>query len=81
MGPETIQQNQKQVAMSCGKKVMSKDQANKLLYAVRNKSVGMSDKKIQRMYYCHECSGWHMTSMTLNKLYQSQKLKKKKSKK
>jgi hypothetical protein len=78
MGPETIQQNQKQVAMSCGKKLMSKDQANRLLYAVRSRNENrMGDRKIKRMYYCHECSGWHMTGMTLNELYKSQKLKKK----
>lgn len=78
MGPETIQQNQKQVAMSCGKKLLSKKQASGLFYSIRSRNNNrMGDKKIQRMYYCHECSGWHMTSMTLNALYKSQKLKKK----
>jgi hypothetical protein len=39
----------------------------------------MGDKKTTRKYYCNECEGWHLTSMSNKEFYKSKKQQNEKS--
>ncbi len=62
--------------MACGKTVHTKENAANILYRVKHlHNNRMGDKITKRMYYCHECSGWHLTSMNSTEFFRTKKNK------
>lgn len=66
--------------MACGKKIHDKQNAENILFWVKKgHSNRMGDKKTTRKYYCNECQGWHLTSMSNKEFYKSKRQQNEKS--
>lgn len=57
----------------CGKKPLTKEKAEGILYAARNLPNRMRDKVVRRKYFCKECDAWHLTSERSKEYHKSNK--------